>query len=137
MFGNEGDVYIVHNGTISFHNHLLWKSWCFDWLANYKLQPITFNLCSISDLLVSTMYQLGLSLAKLFCSCLCYLDKDFTITFYLDEKNGHLDSHEGWLCPIISSSMLIIMNNIDIHTPQFWQGMVMFDNWFKVASYHE
>jgi hypothetical protein len=45
-------------------NHPCVYCQCFGWLSSFDLQPIAFELYFINDLLVSTRYHLGLSLAQ-------------------------------------------------------------------------
>jgi hypothetical protein len=68
------------------HNHPLWESQHSNWMSSCELQPITFNLHYISNLLVSIRYpRHGLSLTQWFC---CALDEKFIIVLYVDEKRA-------------------------------------------------
>jgi len=82
-------------------------------LAN-KLQAITFKFSLISDLLVSTRYHAGLSLAWWFHNS-SLLGWKFHNHYSLHGwKRWHPHSHKGWLCLVTSSSMLVTMNSWDI-----------------------
>jgi hypothetical protein len=84
---------------LRFHNHPSWQSWCYDWLLGCKLQLITFNLLFVSDLLLNVGIPLGSHWPQWF-HC---LDEDFIIILCM--KWWHLNSHEGWLLWIISTSV--------------------------------
>jgi hypothetical protein len=81
----------------------------FRWmLACHELQPITFNPCFISDLLVSTRYHPGLSLAQ-------WLGNPSVIgwTFHNHSLHGWKEAisihrMNGWLCPVTSKMALVI-----------------------------
>jgi hypothetical protein len=60
------------------HNHPLWESQHSNWLSSCELQPITFNLHYISNLLVRISYHHhGLSLTQWFCNPLLRLGWKF------------------------------------------------------------
>jgi hypothetical protein len=65
--------------------HLSWETWCSDWLSGCKLQPLTFYLHFISNLLVITSYHPGLSLTQWFCNPLL-LGWRFITALRMDKK---------------------------------------------------
>jgi hypothetical protein len=79
------------------------------WLTVRSQVSITFDLCFISNLQVSTRYHPGLSLAQWFHNpwLLGWRFGNHTCVWM---RRGHLNSHEGLLYPITGSSMLVTVN---------------------------
>ncbi len=84
----------------------MWESQPFDWLSSCELQPITFNLYLIHDLLITTRYHLRSSFAQYFCN-LSFLDPD---------------SHKGCLCLITRKKALSWTNRRRVFTPQLFSA---------------
>jgi len=90
-----------------YNHHLMWI--LLVWLTVRSQVSITFNLCIISNLLVSTRYHRGLSLAQWFHNP-WFLGWRFSNHTCVWMKRGHLNSHEGLLYLITGSSMLVTVN---------------------------
>jgi hypothetical protein len=84
---------------LRFHNHPSWQSWCYDWLLGCKLQLITFNLLFVSDLLLSVGITLGSHWPQWFHNP---SSLGWRFIIILCVKWWHLNSHEGWLCLLLT-----------------------------------
>ncbi len=95
------------------------------WLTVSSQVSITFDLCFISNLQVSTRYHLGLPLAQWFHNT-WLLGWRFGNHTFVWMKRGHLNSHEGLLYPITGSSMLVTVN---------WAPWLFYNNRRTLACY--
>ncbi len=97
-----------------------WESWHSLWfgysVASYN-PWITFDLHFISDLLVSTRdLRLWALLGRTwFSNPLVVVGWRFHNHLPTWMRRGHLNSHEGWLCPVTGSSALVIVNSVRLN----------------------
>jgi hypothetical protein len=94
-----------------------------------------FDLHFISDLLVSTR-DLGL---WALLGCTWFSNPSVVVGWRFHNRlsmwmrRGHLNSHEGWLCPVTGSSTLVIVNSVRLN-PVVSRLLTYWQKWPYLAS---